>query len=78
MPIIVGILTFMSRLNIMLSLVEHEKIYNFGAWNDQSNKQIFPNQTAPVICQPGTNRICNLLASAFPVSIINELNTCVS
>ena len=28
MPTIVGILTFMSRINFMISLVEHEKFYN--------------------------------------------------
>ena len=32
MPIIVGILTFMSMINVMLSLVEHEKtFYNLEA-----------------------------------------------
>ena len=30
MPIIVGILTSMSRINFMLSLVEYEKFYNWG------------------------------------------------
>ena len=31
MPTIVGILTFMSMINFMLSSVEKEKVYNFGA-----------------------------------------------
>ena len=31
MPTIVGILTFMSRINFVLSRVEHEKFYNLGA-----------------------------------------------
>ena len=32
-PTIVGILTFMSRKNFMLSCVEHEKkFHNLGAW----------------------------------------------
>ena len=31
MPTTVGILTFMSRINFMLSIVEHEKFYNLGA-----------------------------------------------
>ena len=30
MPTIVGILTFMSRINFVLSLAEHKKFYNFG------------------------------------------------
>ena len=30
MPITVGILTFMSMINVMLSSVEHEKFYNLG------------------------------------------------
>ena len=29
---IVGILTFMSRINFMLSRVEHEKLNNLEAW----------------------------------------------
>ena len=28
MPTLVGILTFMSRINVMLNRVEHEKVYN--------------------------------------------------
>ena len=31
MQTIVGILTFMSRINFVLSRVEHEKVYNLGA-----------------------------------------------
>ena len=30
MPTIVGILIFMSRINFVLSRVEHEKFYNLG------------------------------------------------
>ena len=34
MPTIVGILTFMSRINFVLCWVEHEKkFYNFGVWS---------------------------------------------
>ena len=36
MPTIVGILTFMSRKNFMLSCVEHEIFYNLGACNMSS------------------------------------------
>ena len=31
MPTIVGILTFMSRINFMLTCVDHEKFYNLEA-----------------------------------------------
>ena len=31
MPTFVGILTFMSRINIVLNWVEHKKFYNLGA-----------------------------------------------
>ena len=37
MPTIVGILTFMSRINFVLSRVEHEKFYNLGTWFISSN-----------------------------------------
>ena len=32
MPTTVGILTFMTRINFVLSWVEHEKFYNLRAW----------------------------------------------
>ena len=32
MPTIVGILTFMSRINFMLSRVQHKKFYNLETW----------------------------------------------
>ena len=35
MPTIVGILTFMSRINFVLSWVEQEKVDNLGAWKFQ-------------------------------------------
>ena len=43
MPTIVGILTIMGRITSMLSLVEHEKVYNFRAWADM-NKALLKNQ----------------------------------
>ena len=48
MPTIVGILTFMSRKNFMLSRVEHEKFYNLGALPgapDQSSLSLRCNHT---------------------------------
>ena len=37
MPTIVGILTFMSRTNFVLSRVEHRKVYNLGARSVNGN-----------------------------------------
>ena len=46
MPTIVGILTFMSRINFVLSGVEHEK--SFITWYTASCKQITQEATSKV------------------------------
>ena len=69
MPTIIGILTFMSRINFKLSLVEHEKkFYNLRAWLQMTKAGLF--NKLPKI----TPKLYNTVKTLYNVTRYNRIS----